>query len=107
MVSNLGNHCPELFWVNGMFKSLDSIDRDNGNVIKILIQQIAVALNVDDFQRVIGLAAGLIDRLLGFVTQMAAGARIDNHMWFQVEGTPFELFDNVSPVKPLARKSRN
>ena len=65
-----------------MYEGLDAVDRHDGNVVLIFSEQLVMRFDVHLFEGELILAAGARDCRFGFVTEMAAGTRINDYMRF-------------------------
>ncbi|HZE64402.1 MAG TPA: hypothetical protein VE056_11005 [Pyrinomonadaceae bacterium] len=65
-----------------MPERLDAINGNHWNVMLVTSQQLGVAFNVDLFKRIFFIAVCRLHRLLSFIAQMTAWARIKGHLTF-------------------------
>ena len=70
----------ELLWREAVDEGFEAVDGDDGDVVLIFCEQFIVRFDVDLFECELIAAAGLPDRGFRFVAEVAAGARIDDHV---------------------------
>ena len=71
-----------------MYERLNTINRDDGNVVLIFSEQFVIRFDIDLLQRELIANASTFDRCFGLVAEVAAGARIDDYVWFHVNFLP-------------------
>lgn len=66
-----------------MYKCLDSVNRDNGNIVLIFSEQILIRFDIDLFQNKSIAATCAQDCLFRFIAKMASGSRINDDVRFR------------------------
>jgi hypothetical protein len=79
-------------------KSFVTVNRHDGNIVLIFCEQIRIRFDVDFFEGESLVTARGLNRVLGFVAEVAPGSRINDYMRFGQLTTPSA--ENIAAESP-------